>query len=117
MLVTKFEESPVERPVYDVVDNIFDEKGNLLPPTRVARMVKIRVPRTRAVITPRPGVRLHEGFVADEVLAAMQKAGVDFGAYVLAENGEEGLRHDELLGPLVRAVQQLSERVVALEKK
>lgn len=75
-------------------------------------------PATKTI--PRPGVRIHYGLVAQEVKAALDAAGVgDFGGYIKTDFGdpesEEGLRYDQFIAPLIRAVQELSERVAELE--
>jgi hypothetical protein len=57
--------------------------------------------------------RLHSGFIADEVLAALGKS---WGGYV-KENGAEGIAYNELTAVLWRAVQTLAARVEALEAK
>jgi len=58
--------------------------------------------------------------VAQEVKAALDAAGVgDFAGWVLADKDDpasaQGLRPDQLLAPLIRAVQELTARVAALE--
>lgn len=68
---------------------------------------------------PRPGRRMHYGLLAQQVLAALE--GRDFGGHVLADpedaESEQGLRYDAFIAPLIRAVQELAERVAALERK
>jgi hypothetical protein len=69
-------------------------------------------------VTPIPGVRTHWGLLAQEVQQAVTTAGVDFGGYV--ENRENpdaplGLNYSEFIAPLIKAVQELSLRVQALE--
>lgn len=68
----------------------------------------------------RPGVRTHYGLIAQEVKAALDAAGAgDFGGYIKTDpsdpESEEGLRYDQFVAPLIRAVQELSARVAALE--
>jgi len=74
-------------------------------------------PVYRTVVTPRPGARTHWGLIAQEVKAVCDAAGVDFGGYVEGEDGKLGLRYDQFIGPLIRAVQELTARVEALESK
>jgi hypothetical protein len=70
-------------------------------------------------LIPQPGKRTHWGLIASEVKAAADSAGVDFAGYVKADpndaDSEEGLRYEQLVAPLIKAVQELSARVVALE--
>lgn len=64
-----------------------------------------------------PGRRTHYGFVAQQVLAALD--GRDFAGHVLADptdpDSEQGLRYEAFIAPLVAAVKELSARVRALE--
>lgn len=81
------------------------------------------------VLTARPGVRFHYGLVADDVKVAL--GGKDFGGYVEdVESGRKGLRYDQLVSVLIKALQELhgqvkeehaarldlEERVATLEK-
>jgi hypothetical protein len=65
----------------------------------------------------RPGRRVHYGLLAQEVLDVL--GGGDFAGHVLADpddaESEQGLRYDAFIAPLIRAVQELAERVAALE--
>ncbi len=65
--------------------------------------------------------RFHHGLIAQEVKAAMDKLGVDFGGYQdhSLSGGEDVLSigYDELIGPLIKAVQELSARVRELERQ
>lgn len=64
-----------------------------------------------------PGKRLHWGWDAENVKAAFDLVGSDFGGFVLSEDGTKHLRPDQLIPVLWRAVQKLTERVAALEGK
>jgi len=75
---------------------------------------------TRTV--PRPGARTHYGLLAQEVKAALDAVGAgDFGGYIKTDVGdadsEEGLRYDQFIAPLIRAVQELTARVATLEAR
>jgi hypothetical protein len=84
-----------------------DEKGNL----------------TGVSFLPKDGsnkrTRYHHGLIAQEVKATLDSLGVDFGGYQdhKINNGEDVLSigYDELIGPLIKAVQELKARVEALE--
>jgi hypothetical protein len=78
------------------------------------------IPATKTV--PCPGARTHYGLIAQEVKAALDAAGAgDFGGYIKTDasdpESEEGLRYDQFVAPLIRAVQELTVRVNALEQK
>lgn len=67
---------------------------------------------------PIPGKRTHWGLIAQEVKQACDAAGVDFGGYIHdAETDQRGLRYDEFIGPIVKAVQELSAKVSDLESR
>lgn len=74
------------------------------------------VPESYEVI---PGRRKHFGLIAQEVKAAVDAAGTDFGGWVLADledaDSKQALRYEEFVAPLIKAVQELTARVVALE--
>lgn len=68
-----------------------------------------------------PGTRTHWGLIAQEVKAAVDEAGVDFGGWVLIDkenvDSEQALRYEEFVAPLIKSVQELTARVKALEEK
>ena len=67
-------------------------------------------------VTPRPGRRTHYGLIAQEVQAAL--AGKDFGGFVYnQEQDQYGLRYDQFIAPLIKAVQELSSEVEALRAR
>jgi hypothetical protein len=59
--------------------------------------------------------------LAQEVKAACDSAGVDFGGWVLTEkdnqDSQQALRYDQFIAPLIKAVQELSKKVADLEAK
>lgn len=55
------------------------------------------------------------GFIAQDVQAAMEGAGMTDGIVVTMDGGTLGLRYTELIAPLVKVVQDLAARVEALE--
>jgi hypothetical protein len=78
-------------------------------PRMVTKQVTVRKPATG------PGQRVHWGFSAPEIKAAFDTLGMDFGGHVLSDDGVHGLRPDELIPVLWKAVQELLVRVDALE--
>jgi len=69
-----------------------------------------------------PGTRTHWGFVAQEVKAAMTQTGIeDAAVWCLADKSDpdsgQSLRYEEIIAPLVKAVQVLAAKVEALEGK
>ena len=68
----------------------------------------------------RPGIRTHWGFLAQNVKEAIDTLGVeDFAGWQLDNkddpNSGQSLVHHEFLGPIVKAIQELSARLDALE--
>lgn len=65
--------------------------------------------------------RYHHGLIAQEVKQTLDAMGVDFGGYQdhSLNGGKDVLSigYAELIGPLIKAVQELSARVAALEAK
>ena len=68
--------------------------------------------------TPIPGSRTHYGLIAQEVKEVLDDAGVeDFAGWVEREDMTQALRYEEFVAPLIKAVQELSVRLKALEEK
>jgi hypothetical protein len=71
------------------------------------------------VVEAAAGERTHWGLIAQEVKAALPE-GVDFGGWVLMDktdpDGDQGLRYEQFIAPLIKAVQELSAKVAALEE-
>lgn len=70
---------------------------------------------------PQPGIRYHYGLVSQEVKQAVDlHTQNDFAGWILMDpsdpNSEQGLRYGEFIAPLIKAVQELSARVAALEQ-
>lgn len=95
---------------YDVVqERIVDPepKGEVAGEVTVDRLV------------PRPGGRVHYGLIAQQVKAALDVHAVeDFAGWTLADrddpDSEQGLRYDQFVPILVRAVQELAQQMEEL---
>jgi len=66
--------------------------------------------------------RWHYGLIAQEVKTSIDKTKIaDFGGWVLDDvnnlNSSQGLRYEEFIAPLIKAVQELSAKVKALEER
>lgn len=77
-----------------------------------------RMPYT--VTLPKAGVRDHFGFISQEVRQSLVKHGApDAAIWTLADkddpDSQQALRYEELIAPLVRAVQELSAEVATLK--
>jgi len=67
------------------------------------------------------GNRTHYGLIAQEVKSVLDAAGVaDFGGWVISDvadpDGQQALRYEEFISPLIKAVQELTARVKAIEE-
>jgi hypothetical protein len=73
------------------------------------------------VVTPMPGVRTHWGFIAQEVKESVDAAGVDFGGWILIDkddpDSQQGLRYDQFIAPLTKALQEALAKIETLEAK
>jgi len=68
------------------------------------------------------GNRTHYGLIAQEVKSVLDAAGVDdFGGWVISDvsdpEGQQALRYEEFISPLIKAVQELTARVKTLEEQ
>jgi hypothetical protein len=68
-----------------------------------------------------PGKRTHWGFIAQEVKEAASAAGVDFGGWVLTDtenpDSPQGLRYDQFIAPLTKALQEALAEIDVLKAK
>jgi hypothetical protein len=67
------------------------------------------------VVTPRAGVRTHYGFIAQEVKESLGDQ--DFGGYVEEPNQRLGLRYDQFIAPLVKAIQEQQAIIESLKAR
>lgn len=65
--------------------------------------------------------RFHHGLIAQEVKAVLDAQGIDFGGYqdhkIAGGDDVLSIGYDELIAPLIKAIQELTARVQALEAK
>ena len=89
-----------------------DSNGNTIPGSDGA---------DKTITTSKPGTRTHWGLIAQEVKAAVDATGVDFGGWVLSDkddpDSQQALRYDQFIAPLIKAVQELSAKVEELEAR
>jgi hypothetical protein len=68
-----------------------------------------------------PGTRPHYGFIAQEIKETYPRFVDDFGGWVIADpsdpDSSQFLRYTEFISPIVKAIQELSEKVVSLEAR
>lgn len=65
--------------------------------------------------------RHHYGLIAQQVAGIVSDLDIDFGGHVLADpedpTSQQALRYDQFIAPLIRAIQELAERVEGLEER
>lgn len=97
---------------YEVNTGLVDEHGKPIVEKRIRSIPKDGSKKRN---------RYHHGLIAQEVKAVLDAAGVDFGGYqdhsVKGGNDVMSLGYDELIAPLIKAVQELAAKVAALEAK
>lgn len=97
-----------------VIPAVVAEDGTVLAPERI-----VREPQYRYVVTPREGRRKHLGLLAQEVRAALPD-GTDYAMWTQDDpsdpDSRQGLRPDQFMAPLIRAVQELAAKVTKLEE-
>ena len=82
----------------------YDDEGNV---ATVA--VTEERPIYKEVVKPLPGIRTHVGLIAQEVETVLE--GKDIGLLTKDnETGQYGLRYEEFIAPLIKAIQELSFR-------
>lgn len=128
MTVVKVDEEYDEL-LYDMVP-LHDEHGKPLVEHLEADMHRPAIAHEKITHVPRmveqevevddyvevPGKRTHWGFAAQHVKEAVDKHGMgDFGGHVVMEDGTEGLRPDQLIPVLWKAVQELTNEVRELK--
>ena len=68
-----------------------------------------------------PGKRTHWGFIAQEVKEAADEFGVDFGGWILTDtedlDSQQGLRYDQFIAPLTKALQEALAEIDILKAK
>jgi hypothetical protein len=64
---------------------------------------------------PIPGKRIHQGLIAQEVKAVLDKLGVDSAIWISGEDGQQGLRYEELIAPMIKAMQEQQAQIETLK--
>lgn len=89
---------------------------------QIGRMKTVDVEVFEDVVTKAKGCRIHYGLGAQQVKEAMTAVGIDdFAGWVLEDKDDagsrQGLRYEQFIAVLIKAVKELSEKVKALESK
>jgi len=92
-------------------------EGHIDPVDEYGNPIEVETPPV-----DREGIRTHWGFIAQEVKEALSTAGYeDAAVWCLADKDDpdsrQSLRYEELIAPMIKAIQQQQERIEALERK
>jgi hypothetical protein len=72
-------------------------------------------------IVIKPGTRYHHGLIAQEVKSTIDTMGVDFGGYqdhkINGGSDQLTLAYSELIGPMIKSIQELNDKIKMLEDK
>jgi hypothetical protein len=97
-----------------------DDIGQVVTETKIIKVPNETPPPIVEVVK---GKRRHYGLIAQDVknvLDEMQISTNDFAGYVAGNpdmNTELGLRYDEFISPMIKAIQELSDKIEELEAK
>lgn len=122
-IVQRYVTRDVDEPVFDEL-LVFDVDGNPVmdgeqqATRRVPRMIEQTIIKKVEQAIDRPGKRLHLGLIAQEVKGVIDAVNAqlgepfDFGGYVYdPATDHHGLRYDQFIAVLIRAVQELSQKL------
>jgi hypothetical protein len=106
---------------------LFDEAGQAVmedgEPKMVSiqRMISVKRPKFKSVVVTAPGRRVHAGFLAQEVKAALDAQGIECGAWGLEDAQDEAsgqwLRPDQMMAILWAAVRQNGQEIASLRAR
>ena len=92
----------------------------LIKPPKYKEIPNPQVPEIIEII---PGKRKHYGLIAQDVKVVLDDMGIsttDFAGYMAAdpiEHTDLGLRYEEFISPIIKAIQELSSKVDRLENE
>ena len=111
-----WEELPSTISVLDEEEEYYN--GYLIKPAKYKEIPNPQVPEIIEIL---PGKRTHYGLIAQDVKIVLDEMGLsttDFAGYMAAdpiEHTDLGLRYEEFISPIVKAIQELSSKVDRLE--
>jgi hypothetical protein len=113
-----FEESEIITITKTIKEEVRSEDGTIIEP---AEYKEVPNPDFRKLVGWNPGTRKHYGLIAQEVKTVLDDLNVttnDFAGYIegdLKKHTDLGLRYEEFIAPMIKAIQELSEKVNRLE--
>ena len=121
-----YEISPPESETYEELEEFiltpaqYDEENNLISEaiydTRTVTKTRHIPPVTGTRTVTQSFTRKHYGLISQEVksvLDDLEISTVDFAGYI-DSNGEKGLRYNEFIAPMIKAIQELNQKVESL---
>lgn len=90
---------------------VTDEEGNVISEAKKGLAEKFK-----EVLVDRPGQRTHYGLLAQQVKEMLGDK--DFGGFVYSEESDTfGLRYDQFISPMIKAIQELKAQIDVLQSK
>jgi hypothetical protein len=90
---------------------VTDEEGNVIREAKTEMVQKFK-----EVLVERPGKRTHYGLLAQQVKEVLGDQ--DFGGFVYSEESDTfGVRYDQFIAPMIKAIQELKSQVDALKSE
>ena len=110
----------LEEPQYQEVD-LYNEDGKVIGLHQIPIMEEVKAKDALIETKEKTFVRTHFGLIAQEVEQVLKDKKLtnnDFAGLIYDEDSKRyGMRYSELIAPLIKAVQELSEKVTELENK
>jgi hypothetical protein len=94
----------------ELVDMV-DDQGNIVV-NKDGNPIKVVKPGSQQ---PIPGQRIHQGLIAQEVKAVLDQIGIDSAIWINGDGATQGLRYEELIAPLIKAVQEQQAQIETLK--
>jgi len=101
----------VEEKQTKTVQNIDEFTGRVITKQVETTAVKV-IENPKDGSKTRPGY--HHGFIAQELKETSDRIGLEFGGYKIDENGSFTVTYSELIAPMIKAIQELSQEVKRL---
>jgi len=115
-----YEESEITSITKTIKEEVRSEDGTIIEP---AEYKEVPNPDFKKIVGWNPGVRKHYGLIAQEVKTVLDDLNVptkDFAGYIegdLENHKNLGLRYEEFIAPMIKSIQELSQKVLDLEAK
>jgi len=118
--VMKETEEEIEEPIFEKV-NIYDEENNIIGEHEIPVMETVEVEDIVQKEVDKKYKRKHYGLISQEVKEVMDMQGkesIEFAGYVYDEESDlYGLRYQEFIAPMIKAIQELNKQNIDLQAR